>query len=425
MCELLRQACHLAVDEHAAAITVLVHQHLQALGMDQAETAPFLLHLLGVPEATTQLAGLNPQTIRHRTFAALHELFLRQSQQHPLLIVVENLHWGDPTSQEHLAELVERLMGVPLLLLVTFRPGYRGRDGEVLCHPDYAGTARAGRQSAGGASRVAPGAVPRASAQGMVTKAAGNPLFLEELAWAVREQGGLPLEVPAMVQAVLTARIDRLPAMAKRLLQTAAVIGPEVPLALLQATIEFPEAILERGLMQLQAAEFLYETHPGPARTYTFKHVLTQEAAYQSLLDSVRRQLHHRIAHILEASFPEIRAVQPELLAHHYVEAGRAEQAVPYWQQAGERARQRAAHAEAISHLAKGLEVLATLPDTPTRLQHELALQTTLGLVVLEAKGHGRPRSGARLCPCSRVVSASWRNTAALPYLVGTAAVLF
>jgi len=151
------------------------------------------------------------------------------------------------------------------------------------------------------------------------------------------------------------------------------------------------EATLQTGLQQLVEAELLYQRGVPPQATYLFKHALIQEAAYQSLLKSTRQQYHQRIAQMLTERFPETAEIQPELLAHHYTEAGLGEQAVEYWQRAGARASERSANAEAISHLTKGLEVLQALPDTPERLQHELSLYTILGRALKDVKGYGNP----------------------------------
>jgi predicted ATPase len=151
------------------------------------------------------------------------------------------------------------------------------------------------------------------------------------------------------------------------------------------------EEALSRSLLHLQATEFLYETRGSLPRLYTFKHVLTQEAAYQSLLASIRQQLHHRIAHLLVGRFPETAQTQPELLAYHYTEAGFIAQAIDYWQRAGQQALERFAPIEATVRLTRGLELLATLPDTPERRLHELQLQTTLGPAVMTVKGYGAP----------------------------------
>ena len=245
--DLLRHACGLTEVDSPAVVTATVQLYLQALGLVPAEAAPILLPLLGVPDGTAPLVGRSPQAIRLQTFATLHQLLLQESQRQPLVVVVENLHWIDPTSQEYLAEVVERLPSVPLLLLVTFRPGYRPSWMEK----SYATQFALPRLSPADSRRVVqavlhPAPVPDPLMQEILAKAAGNPLFLEELAWAVREQGDLrlPPEVPNTVHGVLAARIDQLPPAAKQVLQTAAVIGTEVRMSLLQAITALPEEAL-------------------------------------------------------------------------------------------------------------------------------------------------------------------------------------
>jgi predicted ATPase len=239
----------------------------------------------------------------------------------------------------------------------------------------------------------------------LIERTEGNPFFLEESVRALVETGVLAGEpgayrlmrpmpdiaVPATVQAVLAARIDRLPPDAKRLLQTAAVIGTEVPFPLLQTVADMAPETLHRSLAQLQGAEFLYETHLFPERVHTLKHALTQNVAYQSLLTGTRQQVHRQIAQALETLFPETAETQPELLAHHYTEAALHEPAVAYWQRAGERALDRSAHLEAINHVTTGIELLKTLPETPARTQHAVTLYITLGAALQNAKGLAAP----------------------------------
>jgi predicted ATPase len=186
------------------------------------------------------------------------------------------------------------------------------------------------------------------------------------------------------------ARLDCLAAV-KSLAQLGATLGREFSYELLQAVSPWDEGTLQRGLHQLVEAEFLYQRGVPPQATYLFKHALIQDAAYQSLLKSTRQQHHQRIAKVLEARFPEVCETQPELLAHHYTEAGLSAQAIPYWQQAGQRAIQRSANVEAIAHLTRGLDILQALPDTPERAQQELDLQTTLGPALMVTKGMGAP----------------------------------
>jgi predicted ATPase len=233
--------------------------------------------------------------------------------------------------------------------------------------------------------------IPASLAQAIVAKAAGNPFFLEELTWAVVEgsDGYAVLAIPDTIQAVLAARIDRLPLAEKRLLQAAAVIGTDVPMPLLHAVTGVAEEELAHRLQRLQGADFLYETHLIPTLIYTFKHVLTRDVAYQLLLTSVRQQYHRQIADVLEKRFSETVASQPALLAYHYTEAGLVEHALPYWHKVGQRALERSAYVKAIAHLTKGLELLKTLPDTPVRDEQEFYLQVALSVPLRVLKGYG------------------------------------
>jgi tetratricopeptide (TPR) repeat protein len=196
-----------------------------------------------------------------------------------------------------------------------------------------------------------------------------------------------PLAIPATLHDSLMARLDRL-ATVKSLAQLGATLGSEFSYELLQAVSSWDEGTLHRGLHQLVAAEFLYQQGLPPQATYRFKHALIQDAAYQSLLKSTRQQYHQRIAQVLEARFPEVCETQPELVAHHYTQAGLTEQAVRYWQQAGQHAARRSANQEAVRHLRTGLALLATRPDTPARTQQELDLHMALGPVLMAIKGH-------------------------------------
>jgi predicted ATPase len=230
------------------------------------------------------------------------------------------------------------------------------------------------------------------------------PLFVEELvkmileSGLVREQAGRyvltgplpPLAIPSTLHDSLMARLDRL-ATARELVQLSAVLGREFAYDLLQAVSSVDERTLQQGLARLVEAELVYQRGLPPRSRYTFKHALIQDAAYQSLLKSTRQQYHQRIAQALEAQFPDAALLQPELLAHHYTEAGLSVQAVRYWQQAGRRAVERSAHLEAIAHFTKGLEALATLPNTPERTQQELGLQITLGPALMAIRGWATP----------------------------------
>src|SRR5262245_40208156 len=190
------------------------------------------------------------------------------------------------------------------------------------------------------------------------------------------------------------ARLDRLAAV-KGLAQLGATLGREFSYELLRAVSPWDEGTLRRGLQQLVEAEFLYQQGLPPQATYLFKHALIQEAAYQSLLRSTRQQHHQHIAQVLEGRFPALCETQPELLAHHYTEAGLAEQAIAYWQQAGQRSIARSAYVEAINQLSAGLESLKVLPETPERIAQELTLLMALGRALIATKGYAAAEVGA------------------------------
>jgi predicted ATPase len=329
-------------------------------------------------------------------------MLLRESQVQPLLLVFEDLHWIDTETQALLDSLIESLPTARLLLLVNYRHEYQHGWGsktyytQLRLDPLPPTSAEAVLDALLGRD---PSLTPLKRV--LIERTEGNPFFLEESVRTLVETGvlvgetgayrlaqALPtIQVPATVQAVLAARIDRLSPEEKRLVQAAAVIGTEVPFALLQAIAELPEAALHRGLAHLQAAEFLYETRLFPERAYTFKHALTQQVAYQSLLTSTRQRYHAQLAQALAAR-PETVEMQPELLAHHSTEAGLAEQAVGYWQRGGERSTAHSAYVEAVAHLIKGLAVLQTLPETLERARHELDMQIALGQALQIIKGY-------------------------------------
>lgn len=392
--DLVRQLLGITRLDPVERIRQKIFEGLQQLEMTSTEWAPSLLYVLEVPDETGQLATLSPQALKRRIFETLHELFLRQSRHHPLLLAIENSHWIDATSAEYLTELVERLIGSPLFLIVTTRPGYRvpwldkSYVTQIALQPLSPPESRRVIQAVLGRTRLSTPLIQR-----IVAKADGNPLFLEELAQTVLEhgEGWETLPIPETIQAVLAARIDRLPAETKCLLQVAAILGARASFSLLQAVTGLPAETLHQELAHLQATEFLYETHLVPERIYTFKHVLTQEVAYQSLLQHTRRQYHQRIVQVLAEQFPEIQETQPELAAYHCTEAGLKEQAIAYWRQAGQRAVERSAYVEAMTHFTKGMNVLKTLPDTPERRRQELTLLIALGPVVGAVKGQISP----------------------------------
>jgi predicted ATPase len=370
------------------------------LTLDRAlePTLPALLALLEVPVDAPQWRAFDPPQRRRRTLEAIKHLLLRESQVQPLCLIFEDLHRIDAETQALLDSLIESLPTARLLLLVNYRPEYQHGWGsktsytQLRLDPLPPASADEFLQALLGSD---PSLAPLK--QLLIARTQGNPFFLEEGVHTLMETVVLvgecgayrlarPLEtwqVPATVQAVLAARIDRLPAEEKRLLQTATVIGTEVPLPVLQAIAELPEAELHRGLAHLQAAEFLYETRLFPDQAYPFKHALTHEVAHGSLLQERRRPLHARIVEALQRLASDCLTEQAERLAHHALRGEVWHKALAYFRQAGEKAMTRSAHHEAAGYLEQALSALAHLPqERDTREQAidlRLALRNALG----------------------------------------------
>ena len=314
----------------------------------------------------------------------------------PTLLVCEDLHWADPSTLEFLGLLLDQVPTTRFLILLTFRPDFIP-SWATRSHLTSLTLNRLNRKQV--ETMIAQVAADKILSteviQQVVTKTDGVPLFVEELTKAVAESVGAigrsPLQIiPATLQDSLMARLDRLGTV-KEVGQLAATLGREFSYELLRAVSPLDEERLQQSLVRLVDAELLYQRGVPPNVTYLFKHALLQDAAYQSLLKSTRRQYHQQIAAVLKERFGEIKETQPELLAHHYTEASLIAQAIPYWQQAGQKAAQRSANVEAIAHLTKGLELLKTLPDTPDRAQQELPLQLALGAPLMAIKGYADP----------------------------------
>ena len=375
-------------------------------GLPLAETVPLLAALLSLPlPADYAPLTISPEQQKQKTLHALLTILLRIAAQQPVLFVMEDLHWVDPTTLEFLSLLVDQGPTARILALCTFRPDFsppwtgRSHLTQVTVHRLLR------RQAAEVIRQVAHGkTLPAEVVEQIVARTDGVPLFVEELTKMVLESDLLeereeryeltrplpPLAIPATLHDSLMARLDRL-ATVKALAQLGATLGREFAYDLLQAVSPWDEATLQRGLQQLVEAEFLYQQGLPPQATYTFKHALIQDVAYQSLLRSTRQQHHQRIAQALEAQFPETVATQPELVAQHYTAAGCAEQAVPYWQRAGQQASDRSAHVEAVSHVTTGIALLQSLPETPARTQQALTLYIALGAALQVTKGQAAP----------------------------------
>ena len=375
-------------------------------GLPLAEAVPLLAAVLSLPlTADYAPVPMAPERQKRQTLHTLLAIVLHIAAQQPVLFVMEDLHWVDPTTLELLSLLVDQGPTARILALWTFRPDFS---------PPWTGRAHLTQvtlprlprhQATELTGRVAHGkTLPAEVVEQVVAKTDGVPLFVEELTKMVLESGLLqereeryelreplpPLAIPATLHDSLMARLDRLAAV-KALAQLGATLGREFSYELLQAVSDWDEGTIQRGLQQLVEAEFLYQQGLPPHATYLFKHALIQDAAYQSLLRSTRQQHHQHIAQVLERQFPAVVDSQPELVAQHYTAAGCAEQAVHYWQRAGQHASDRSAYLEAISHFTTGIEVLKTCPATPAHTQHALTLHLGLGAALQIAKGHAAP----------------------------------
>jgi len=366
---------------------------LQTIDEALHSTLPAFLALLDVPLEDPSWQALDPAQRRHRTLTAVQGLLLGESRVQPLVIAVENLHWIDSQTQGLLDSLVTSLPTAPILLLVNYRPDYqhpwasRTYYRQIRIDPlAPESTEELLRALLGDDLTLQP--LKRL----LIERTEGNPFFLEESVRTLVETGALAgersayrlakdvtsIQVAPTVQAVLAARIDRLSPENKRLLHCAAVIGKDVPFTLLRAIADAREDDVQAGLSALQAAEFVYETNLFPDLEYTFKHALTHEVAYGSLLQNRRHALHARVVEAIETLYPDRRTEQVERLAHHAVRAEMWEAAEAYLRQAGSKALARSANREAAAYLEQALGALEHLPETHETLPHAIDIRFDL-----------------------------------------------
>ena len=377
------------------------------LTLDRAQegSLPALLSLFDVPTEDPQWAALDPPQRRRRTLDAVKRLLLRESQAQPLLVVFEDLHWIDGETQALLDGLVESLPAARLLLLVNYRPEYQHPWGsrtyytQLRLDPLPPETAE---ELLGALLGPDAGIDPLKSV--LIARTEGNPFFLEESVRSLVETRALsgergvyrlarPLptvQVPATVQAVLAARIDRLPPGDKALLQTASVVGKDVPFVLLQGIAEPAEEELQAAVGRLQAAEFLYEAGLFPDLEYTFKHALTHDVTYGSLLQDRRRTLHRQIVETIERLYPDRLPEHVERLAHHAFRGEVWEKAVSYLRQAGAKAFARSSNREALASFEQALTALTHLPETRETLEQAIDLRFDLRNALFPLAEFGR-----------------------------------
>jgi predicted ATPase len=371
------------------------------------DTVPSFAPLLSLPISEDPYPPLNlsPQRQRQKTLETIVAILLELAEHQPVLFILEDLHWTDPTTLEWLNLLLDQTPTASMLVLMTCRPHFQ----PAWHHRSYLTEITVHRLSHAQVELIVAGMTdgktfPAEVLQQILVKTDGVPLFVEELTKAILESGQLKtlnghyeltgpvstFAIPTTLQDSLMARLDRLIS-AKGIAQLAAVIGRRFAYDVLQVVAQLDDATLQRELGRLVAAEIVYQRGLPPQSTYVFKHALIQDAAYESLLKSTRQGYHRRIAEVLVEQFPATAETQPELLAHHYTAAGLIAQAIHYWQHAGRQALQRSANLEAVQQLTTGLALLATLPETPTGIQQELDLHMALAPALIATKGPAAP----------------------------------
>ncbi len=349
-----------------------------------------------------------PERRKQKSIEAMIELVLAASEKDTLLFTIEDLHWLDPTTLEFLTVLIEQIPAAPVMLLLTYRPGFAAPWSARRAVTQMMIGSLTPQDTAGIVSRIADGRrLPTEVIDHIVAKTGGVPLFTEELTKLILESDVLKesgdsfvltrplnsINIPSTLQDSLMARLDKL-GPAKDIAQLASVVGREFTFQLLSAIAPLDEQTLQAHLTSLVNAELVHQRGFYPRAKFTFKHALVQDAAYASLLRTTRQQWHAKIADALVSKFPDIAESDAPLMAHHCTEAGETVRAIRYWEQAGIKAQERSAMHEAIHHFTKGLELVASLEPSSERDGLEFKFQIPLGVALLTAKGYAAPEVG-------------------------------
>jgi predicted ATPase len=394
------------VEDAPEARFELMHDRLAQYDLARAETIPLWASLLSlpVPEQFPPLS-LPPARQRQETFSVMLEWLHVRAARQPTLFVIEDLHWADASTLEFLGQFLAEGLHDRILTLLTFRPEFQ-TPWPALAHQTSLALNRLTRVQVSELIRNKTSrTVPAALVDKIFERTGGVPLFVEEFTRMAQESGmlnetsgdwdktSLAREIPSSLQDLVMARLDRLEG-DRELAQIAAVLGREFSYELLLAVTSFNDGELQEELTKLVEAEILYQKGRPPRCTYTFKHALLEDALYNSLIKSNRHRFHQRIAEVLAASFPQTLEARPELLAHHYTEAGLTHKAIDFWLRAGLRSRLRSEDTEAISHLTKGLSLLRTVEESIERDQLELQFLISLGPEYIAIRGYGAPEVG-------------------------------
>jgi class 3 adenylate cyclase/predicted ATPase len=394
----------------------------------------FIASMLSIPcDERYGAITMTPEKYKDETLRTLIDISEAAAKKQASVLLFEDAHWADPTTLEVLDLLIDRVRYVPLLIVLTHRPEFQNRwlgHG----HVSALNLSKLTRtQSSALLSRVASGkALPSDILEQILAKTDGVPLFVEELTKSILESGELKdsgdryeyagdthtVTIPATLRDSLMARLDRY-MLVKEIAQIGAAIGREFSYELIAAASPIPQAKIDEALSQLTESGLAFRRGTPPEATYTFKHALVQDAAYDSLLKSRRKDLHGKIAREIEARFPQTKDTEPEVLARHLTAAGLGEAAIPLWQTAGEAALKRMALTEAISHFNQGLELVTALPPSRERDASELALRTSLGIAWQSHKGWAAPEVWSSFHPALALAKSLERNDALLTIFDG------
>ena len=438
--DLLHTYFKITADDDARARREKVTGRVLALDRTFEDALPYLFVLLGIVEGDDPLAQMDGLIRKRRTLDAIKRILLRESLNQPLMVMFEDLHWIDEQTQEFLNLLADAIANAKILLLVNYRPQYSHQWGSRTYYTQLR-LDPLGRESADEMLSALLGDNPQLAAlkQTIIERTEGNPFFMEETVQVLVDEGALvregnacrltrpiaELKIPPTVQGILAARVDRLPPDAKDLLQALSVIGREFPLSLIGAVAGKSDEQLAGVLGDLQLGEFIYEQPTVGDTEYIFKHALTQEVSYNSILQERRKLLHERIGRAIEELYPSSIDDHLDELAHHYSRSGNSAKALDYLESAGLRAVRRLAYGEAMRNLTAALELLERTPSSPERDRREFALQTSLGPALMATKGWAAPETERAYLRAERLAETGATPEQQFALLVGLFGLLY